>query len=105
MKMFITAVNVVYCTKRNIIIIIGIGFLTFAAFLLVSSLIFYLNYSAMAEQFSQEAYSLCDGCPLAMDAAISGSRSYGIAGCLFGAIGAGLTITGLKSRSIETLKS
>ena len=103
--MFIIGVHVVYCTKRKLIItIIGIGFLTFAAFLLGFSLIFYLNYVSMAERFRQEGYSLCDGCPLILDAAISGSRSFGIAGGLFGAIGAWLTITGLKSKRIETLE-
>jgi len=99
--MFITRASVVYCTKRSIIIIIGMSFLTFATFQFGLSLLSYFAYSDMAEKFSRAAYSLCDGCPLLMDAAISSSRFYGVVGGLFGAIGTGLTITGLKSKRIK----
>jgi len=80
------------------------GFLTLATFLLGLSLLFYLDYSGMAEKISRGELSGCDYCPLAMEYWLNNSRIYGIVGGMLGGIGAWLMMTGLKSESIEALK-
>jgi hypothetical protein len=100
--MFIIGTHVVCSTNRKVII--GIGFLTLATFLLGFSLLFYLNYLDMAQKISLGGLSGCDHCPLAMEYWLNSSRTYGIVGAIVGGIGAWLTIAGLKFESIEALK-